>query len=211
MADETAQGARIFLVDDHPAIRQGLALLLCQEGFVICGEVESRTQTLEILSAATPDLVLVDISLGNESGLDLIRELRARDHAILVYSMHDDVNNIEQAFAAGAIGYVTKRELSETLLEGIREVLAGRRYVSGVAAQSLASGVLSSSKAFLEFALSERERQIMTMLGQGESNADIAAAFAIGIRTVETYYARIINKLNMDGMKALRRYAIKTR
>jgi DNA-binding NarL/FixJ family response regulator len=209
MADNMAPIARILLVDDHPAVRQGMALLLNQEGFVVCGEAESMARTLEILSDAAPDLVLVDLSLHGESGLDLIRVLTGRKYATLVYSMHDDASHIEQAFAAGALGYVTKRELSGTLLDAIRNVLAGRRFISEVAAHCLANKTLAMPKADPLTLLSEREQQILTMLGQGESNADIASAFALSIRTVETYFSRMIVKLNLDGIKGLRRYAIR--
>jgi len=201
--------ARILLVDDHPAVRQGLALLLHQEGFVVCGETESMAETLAILNEAAPDLVVVDLSLRGESGLELIRTLRNRQCATLVYSMHDDAAHVEQAFAAGGGGYVTKRELSETLLEGIRQVMAGQRYLSPQTAQCLASKALTASHTDQSHLLSERERQILTLLGQGEGNTDIAAALNISTRTVESYYARMIIKLNLDGMKELRRYAIR--
>ena len=104
MSENGLQGARIFLVDDHPAVRQGLSLLLSAAGFFICGEAENMEQTIQNLSDLQPDLVLVDLSLGSESGLVLIRELHGRGENSLVYSMHDDARSIESAFAASQAG-----------------------------------------------------------------------------------------------------------
>jgi len=154
-------------------------------------------------------MALLDLSLGEVSGLELIAGLRERGIAVLVYSMHEDADTIEKAFANGANGYVTKRENADVLLTAVSDILAGRRHVSPRAAQSLANRLLSQPEATREALLSEREKQILSMLGQGESNAEIAAAFAISVRTVETYFSRIIVKLDLDSMRELRRYAIR--
>ncbi|QEM69566.1 response regulator transcription factor [Geobacter sp. FeAm09] len=208
MADETGNGTRVFLIDDHPAVRQGLALLLGQKDYAVCGEAGSRAEALEMLDGSPADMALVDLSLGEESGLDLVGDLHARGVAVLIYSMHEDAETIERAFTAGADGYVTKREVSDVLLEAVGDVLAGRRHVSPNAAQSLANRVLATPACHREGLLSERERQIMTMIGLGDTSTDIATSLAISVRTVETYYARIMEKLDLDGMKALRRHAI---
>lgn len=210
MTKATGNVARIFLIDDHPAVRQGLKLLLSQEGHIVCGEAGSRVETFDRIGPSGADMTLLDISLGEESGLDLIAGLRALGITVLVYSMHEDAGTIEKAFSAGANGYVTKREMSDALLAAIADLRAGGRHVSPRAAQSLADRVLSSTKTDGTTALSEREQQVLAMLGRGESSADIAAACAISIRTVETYYGRIIEKLNLDGMKELRRHAIRS-
>lgn len=200
---------RIFLIDDHPAVREGLKQLLAQEAHLICGEAGSRAETLERIGSSRADMALLDVSLGEENGLEFIAELRKRDIAVLVYSMHEDAGTIDKAFAAKAAGYVSKREQPDALLAAVSDVLAGVRHISPRAAQSLANRALSSPEADREALLSEREKQILHWLGQGESNADIAATLMIGVRTVETYTARIIAKLDLDGMKALRRYAIR--
>jgi two-component system, NarL family, invasion response regulator UvrY len=200
---------RIFLVDDHPAVRQGLSLLLSGEGLVVCGEAASREQTLKQLDASEPGLVLVDLNLGGESGLELIRELHAAGVITLVYSMHDDARSIESAFASGAQGYVTKREMVSTLLEGVRSVLKGQRYVSPAAAQVLAEKlIVGQSRTYVD-CLSERELAIFKFSGLGHSTAEIADFLGISPRTVESYYARIVEKLKLTGMKAMRRMAIK--
>ena len=198
--------ARIFLADDHPAVRQGLAMLLTQHGHAVCGEAESRAQALAMIDARGADLAIVDLSLGEDSGLDLLPDLAARDVPVLVYSMHEDPETIERAFAAGAAGYVSKREISEALLEGVGEVLAGRSFIGQRAAQALAGRLVGGEKDART--LSEQEKQVLRLLGQGDSVADIAVALNLSARTVETYCARIREKLGLGGMKALRKHAI---
>jgi DNA-binding NarL/FixJ family response regulator len=204
--------ARVFLIDDHPAVRHGLGLVLASQSHTICGEAGSVGETLAWLGSATADIALLDLSLGEESGLDLIAALRQRGVATLVYSMHEDSAAIRAAFAAGAKGYVSKREMADVLLAAVGELLAGGRYVSALAARNLnAPTVKSGAGADLMLAtLSEREQQILAMLGRGESNNAIAQVLAISVRTVETYFGRIAAKLSVGGTRELRRYAIKS-
>ena len=199
---------RVFLVDDHPAMRQGLALLLTQEGLEICGEAQNRAETMAHIDTANPDIVLLDISLGEESGLDLIADIMARDVRVLCYSMLDDSATIKKAFDAGATGYVTKRELAECLLLAVREVLAGNRHISPGAAQSLSVNT-ADDKPAATAALSQREKQIVALIGKGISNTEIAATLNISVRTMEAYCARIMDKLDIHGMREFRQYAIR--
>ncbi|MFP5239188.1 MAG: response regulator transcription factor, partial [Acidobacteriota bacterium] len=186
---------RVFLVDDHPAVRQGLALLLGQARHTVCGEADGRAGYLERIGASGAQVALVDLSLGEESGLALLDDLRRRGIPALIYSMHEDAETIERAFAAGAGGYVTKREVSAVLLDALAEVAAGRRYVSPRAGRSLVDRVAPGGDvrgaAQSADGLSEREGQILELLGRGESTPDIAAALSISARTVESYCARI--------------------
>lgn len=186
-------------------------LLLGADAHVVCGEAASRAETLERLVDARPRLTLLDISLGEDNGLELIGWLLQHDVLVLVYSMHEDVMAIEGSFRLGAQGYVSKREDSRILLTGVREVLAGRRFISPRGAQVLAGRVITSSRADWLARLSERELQIMEMLGQGLSNVDIAKTLTISVRTVESYCARIMEKLQLSGMKELRQQAILNR
>jgi DNA-binding NarL/FixJ family response regulator len=208
MPESISPGARIFLVDDHPAIRQGLAVFFRQEGLVVCGEAENMEQTLQTLTNARPDLVLVDLTLKGENGLDLIEKLHSCGVKSIAYSMHDDARHIELAFTSGALGYVTKRELVTTLLDAIAEALAGRRYVSPVAARILADKLISGEPGIPVNRLSEREVMVFRRLGEGDATADIAGRMHISVSTVETYYARIIEKMGFSGKKELRRQAI---
>lgn len=203
--------AHIFLIDDHPAVRDGLKLLFSGASYLVCGEAETSSETFERIGASGAELAVLDLSLGDESGFELITELCRLGIAVLVYSMYEDADAIEKSFSLGATGYVTKREKSAVLRLAVSDVLAGRRYVSPRAVQSLTDRALSSPQVNQKYLPSDRERQILSLLGRGESNADIAAALAISIRTVETHFVRIISKLKLDGMKELRRYAIQNK
>lgn len=198
-------GVRVFLVDDHPAMRNGLSLLLAQVGHTVCGEAASRDDVLASIAAAKADIALVDLSLAEESGLDLIDALAACDVATLIYSMHEDRASITRALGRGAKGYVTKREVADVLLAAIEAVCAGERYVSPRALQTLGCSGLAADAAAT---LSPREEQIMAMLGRGETNDEIARKLGISAHTVQTYFARMIEKLALGGMKDLRKQAI---
>ncbi|HWR04784.1 MAG TPA: response regulator transcription factor [Humidesulfovibrio sp.] len=204
MSGQDASGARIFLADDHPAVIEGLTLLLAQERHEVCGVAGSRDEALLLLPESRPDLALVDLGLCGESGLDLLPELLALGVPALVYTMHEDAATVQNALSRGAVGYVTKRETSAVLLEAVRKVRGGERYVSPRAAANLAA----AGGFLLSQALSERERQILKLLASGETNSEIAQTLQVSLRTVETYFSRILAKLDLDGMKALRKYAL---
>lgn len=205
IANQTRK-ARVFLIDDHLAMRGGLSLLLTKSGHVICGEAETRAEMLARLKDSTADVALVDLTLGDESGLDLIADLLKHNVAVVIYSMHEDRKSVERAFIAGAAGYVTKREVADVLLTALDQVLAGNRYASPRATKSLANRFLVPHET-TQTAFSSREEQIITMIGRAETSEEIAEALHISIHTVKTYYSRIIEKLGFAGMKELRKYA----
>ena len=207
MSEGQPRRARVFLIDDHLAMRSGLSLLLTKSGHVICGEAETRAELLARLGAAQADVALVDLTLGDESGLHLIGDLLAQNVAVVIYSMHEDRKTVERAFAAGASGYVTKREVADVLLTALDQVLAGNLYASPRATKSLANRFLVSNEN-AEATLSLREEQIITMIGRAETSEEIADTLHISIHTVKTYYARIIEKLGIAGMKELRKLAV---
>ena len=209
MTSPPQRDVRIFLADDHPAVREGLTLRLLQEGFVVCGEAESRASLLAGIDACRADIALVDLTLCGENGLDLIADLRDRGIPVLVYSMHEDADTVRLAMARGARGYVAKRETSAVLVDGVRLVLAGSRYVSPRVAAALEACPPQEPAGGQTGTLSDREGQILSRLSLGEGNIEIAAALGVSVRTVESYYARILVKLGLDGMKALRKYAIR--
>lgn len=208
MSDANPEKAppRVFLVDDHPAMRQGLALLLQQDGLEVCGEAQNRSETMAQLDSAKPDLALLDVSLNSESGIDLIADFTARNIKVICYSMLEDAGAIRKAFEAGASGYVTKREPADNLLKAVREILDGRRYTSPLADQSLSSSSPVGESA--NFGLSRREMQIVALVGRGISNSEIAAMLRISVRTLEAYCMRIMAKLHIRGMREFRQYAI---
>lgn len=210
MTPPAAASARIFLTDDHPAVLEGLSMLLALERHTICGVASSRAELWERLDGSGADIVLVDLGLCDESGLDLIPELCTRGLPALVYTMHEDASTVRRALERGASGYVTKRETSAVLLAAVVQVLRGERFISPRAAASL-QGFAETAPDAPARSLSEREQQILALLARGETNADIAATLQVGVRTVETYYSRMVDKLNLDGMKALRKYAIQAK
>ena len=199
---------QVLLVDDHPAVRQGLALLLAPDDIVVCGEAGGRAEALVCLEKRRPHLAIVDLSLDGEDGLGLIATLHQRRVPVLVYSMHKDSRHVQVAIAAGALGYVTKREFHGVLVQAIREVAAGRRYVSPTAAASLAESVTGSSADEGLEKLSPHERKVYELLGQGADTFDIGAALKVSSHTVESYYSRILIKMDLRGMHELRRHAI---
>jgi len=209
MTDCAGKHARIFLIDDHPLVRRGLKQLLEQESHVICGEAGSRQEAMQNAGSSGANIAILDLSLGKESGLDLISELKKCRIRVLVYSMHEDVETIEKTFAAGVDGYVCKREMEDVLFRAVADLLAGRRHVSPRVARSLADRALFEPAQKPEHLLSERERDVINMLSRGESNADIAAALFISPRTVDTHRRNLILKLNVKNTAGLVRYAIK--
>lgn len=194
--------ARLFLVDDHAMVREGLATVLTQAGFAICGQAGNIRETFAHPELATADLAVVDLSIGEDSGLKLIQALRARRLPSLVYSMHEDANIVRHAFAAGALGYVTKREVAQSLLEALQTVLTGERYLSPRVAAAL------QKSAPLD-GLNGQQRQLYRLLGQGCTNEQVAQRLGISLRTFESYCVRIVDKLGVSGVKELRQQAIR--
>lgn len=209
MGTELPRTCRVFIVDDHPAVREGLAVLLERRHITICGAADDAGPALASIEAARPDVVLVDLSLERGSGERLVEQLHSRGMTVLVYSMHEDSMRVKRAFAAGADGYVTKREGAQVLTQAIREVVAGRRYLSERARDSLlGAGQELDAAGAPRVNLSDREALVLRRLGDGDSNEEIGRMLHISPRTVETYCGRIMEKLALTGMKELRRYAI---
>lgn len=194
--------ARIFLTDDHPMVREGLANLLQGAGFEIAGATGGVGETLEHPALAESNLVIVDLALGEESGLELVKRLRAEGRAVLVYSMHERSDIIRQALDSGAGGYyVTKREASGSLIDAIHAVQSGKQFLSPRASKALARTSPVDT-------LTGQQRQIYRLMGQGLSNDEIARRLKISVRTLESYCVRIMDKLTIKGIKELRRQAI---
>jgi DNA-binding NarL/FixJ family response regulator len=210
MAGEPRPASRVFLVDDHPLVRQGLTVVLSQAGFTVCGEASHGRETLEHPQLASADVAVLDLALGEENGVDLIAALRERGVRVLIYSMHEEPSRVSAALAAGAGGYVTKREVGQCLVEAVHEVLAGKLYVSPRASAGLAKRVANRDSDDLA-SLSEQQRHVYRLLGEGASADEIAAELHISPRTVESYCARMIEKLGLAGTKELRRQAIADR
>jgi DNA-binding NarL/FixJ family response regulator len=203
---EKTQKARLVLVDDHPLVRERLGQLIVQQpDLMVCGECEDVATCLQLLEKAQPDLVIVDLSLKNAHGIELIKDIKAQapDMRVMVLSMHDESLFAERALRAGALGYVTKQESTDVIMTAIRRVLAGEMYLSERMATQLVGMLLgtrtpSVSTGSLVGALSDRELEIFQMLGQGQNTRQIAEVLRLDIKTVETYRLRLKEKLQVE-------------
>jgi DNA-binding NarL/FixJ family response regulator len=207
-SDKLPGAARILIVDDHPVVREGLALQLAtQPDLQVVGEAEDIPQALQQAAATRPDLVIVDITLRSGNGLDLIRRLRARDEAVklLVWSMHPENLYAERAIRAGAQGYLHKGQATSKLLEAIRTVLAGRVFISGDMTDLLLRRVVGAGHGDLSpiERLSDRELEAFKLMGEGLTTDRIAARMFVSPKTVETYRARIKEKLGLSNVTEL--------
>jgi DNA-binding NarL/FixJ family response regulator len=203
---------RIVLIDDHQMFREGLAEVLGREKeFLVCGQAADRRQALTVIASTKPDIALLDMSLPDSSGVELIKDLQVRHPklAVLVVSMHEESLFAERAIAAGARGYLTKQQASSQLVQAIRRVLAGEIVVSDKLTQlALArlGGRVIAGTTVRE--LSDREAQVLELIGQGYNNHQIARRLHLDLSTVETYRARIKEKLRLKDATELLQYAI---
>ncbi len=206
---------RIVLVDDHPMIRERLAEVILREpDLEVCGEAETHHEALQIIDSTIPDLVIVDLTLRLSYGLDLIKDLRVRHPCIkmLVISMHDESLHAERVIRAGARGYITKQEATRKMMEAIRTVLSGSIYLSRGMASKLTANLAGhprSRNGLWVDALTDRELRVFELIGQGHGTRRIATLLKLDIRTVETYRARIKEKLQLKDANELMQHAIR--
>ena len=213
MSETSVQPDRTFqilLVDDHPVVRMGLAGLISCDIACECIGASSRDECVALATGRKIDLAILDVSLGEENGLDLLGWLGEQSIPALIYSMMEDAETIRRALFEGCFAYVSKRDDSDALLDGIRSALNAEIYLSPIVADALSSG-LERAGSELEGVLSRREIQTFEMLGRGYSNNEIAEQLAISPRTAETYIQRIIEKLELPSVKELRKLAIELR
>ena len=212
--DSSTRTKTLFIVDDHPIMRQGLAVLINHEKDLhVCGEAEDAAHAVDGIIKQQPDLALIDISLPGKNGLELIKDLRAMDSevAILVHSMHDESLYVERVLRAGAQGYITKDEGGSKLMEAIRKVLAGEIYVSPEMSGKILeifSGRRTSSTNPVE-ALTDRQFEVFQMIGNGQSTRDIAEVLKVSIKTVDAHRDHIKKKLNLRSGTELVRFAVR--
>lgn len=199
----------VYIVEDHAVTRMGLAQLLSStDELTVCGEAASAPEALRELPQLMPDLVVVDLALEDSSGLDLIEHIAARweQMRVLVISSHDESLYAERALKAGAQGYVMKREAPAELLEAVRTVLDGRRYLSDVVTELLISrmvgGADPQSVSQIE-ALSDREMEVFELIGRGLKRSEIAEALHLSPKTVDNYRERLKEKLGVPTSKKL--------
>ncbi len=207
---------RILIVDDHPIARQGLRLLIeSAVDLTVCGEAADADAAMDAVVTLKPDLAIVDLSLHGKPGLELIKDIKARqeDLPMLVLSMHDERLYAERALRAGARGYIMKEEATEKIIQAIRRILAGEIYVSDTIAarvlRQLAHGGNQPLKSSLDL-LSDRELEVFQLIGQGKPMREIARILHLSTKTIEAHREHVKEKLNMASSNELLRFAIQT-
>jgi len=205
---------RILIVDDHPIVRQGLAELIDHEqDLTVCGQAEGAHEALKIIKELKPDMAIVDITLKETSGMELIKDITARypDLLVLALSMHDESLYAERALRAGARGYIMKAEATENVVTAIRKVVSGQIYVSDKMAAKMVRKLVGGGPDVGASAidrLSDRELEVFSLIGQGQGTRQIAERLHLSLKTIETYRAHIKEKLNLVDANELLQYAI---
>lgn len=206
---------RIFIVDDHPLLRRGLAELINQEAdMTFCGEAEDSPSAMKLITQIKPDLVIVDISLKGYNGIELIKNIKAFDPKIqiLVLSMHDESVYAMRVLRAGAKAYVMKQEVVDKVMEAVRRIRAGKVFVSERVASRMLDQVVVGGDPAPDSPvdlLSDRELEIVNMIGSGQPTREIAAKLHISIKTVESHRARIKEKLSLQNAIQLVQFCVR--
>jgi hypothetical protein len=209
----SGKNIRIVIVDDHPLVRERLVELINREpDLAVCGEAEDRHEAIEIIASTRPHLAVIDLSLKNSLGIELIKDLQASqpEVLILVVSMQDELIYAERCIRAGARGYITKQQASRNVMHAIRQILDGNIYLSQAVSNQLLSRSVGKPTAADSFIftslLSDRELQVFELIGMGHSTRQIAEFLVVDTKTIETYRSRIKEKLGLrDGSELLQR------
>lgn len=210
----SSQLRRVLLVEDHPIVRQGLTELIDQEADLsVCAVAESVPEALQAIAAEHPDIAVVDLSLHDTSGLELIKDIKAQGSPtpILVLSMHDETLYAERALRAGARGYIMKEEATERVMTAIRKVLSGEVYLSERMSARLLSklvdGPATTGSSPVE-RLSDRELQVFELIGRGTGTRQIAEGLHLSVKTIETHREHIKTKMGLANNSELVQHAI---
>jgi DNA-binding NarL/FixJ family response regulator len=206
--------AKVLIVDDHPAVRQALGMLIGQEADLeLCGEAADLSDALRLVADEQPDVAVIDISLKTGCGIDLIKRIKDRNNAVrmLVWSTHSESLYAERALRAGALGYVNKDQATDKIVEGIRRVLEGKVYLSDAMVEtmlqrSVGDARKESMRSPLD-ALANRELEVFRLIGQGVKTVTIAERLHVSVKTIETYRERIRQKLDLSDGTQLAHYA----
>ena len=206
---------KVLLADDHSIVRAGLRRIVEESGEMhVVAEAADGREAIQLVKKNKPDVAVIDISMPGLDGLEVIAQLQALHPKlpILVLTMHEEGQYVVRAIQAGAMGYLTKQSAPEQLVKAIRKIYDGKRYITDEAAESLALRVAkgSNGKSPLD-SLSMRELQVLRRLAMGHTNREIAAAYHISIKTVDTYRSRILKKLRLRNNAELSRFAMQNR
>lgn len=202
---------RVVVVDDHAVVRSGLRMLLdAEQDLEVVGDAGSAREAVFEVRASKPDVVLLDVTMPDESGIEALPKLlhEVPDAKVLMLSMEDDPAYVREAFASGAHGYVLKEAADAEVVAAIREVAAGNRYVHPALGARMVAADAAAQAAASADPLSEREREVLRLLALGHTNQEIAKQLYISVRTAETHRAHIMRKLNLSTRAELVRYAI---
>jgi DNA-binding NarL/FixJ family response regulator len=209
---DSTSGKRIVIVDDHPLFRKGLEQLITNsDGFCICGQAGNAAEAMSVIRKIKPDLAIVDLSLPGANGIELIKNIRAEFEKlpVLVLSMHDESLYALRALKAGAQGYIMKQEALENVVVALKQVLSGRPYLSPEMSSKLITNFASGShEPDPTDKLSDRELEILELIGKGRDVSEIGEALHISSKTVETHRAHIKEKLNLKNAREVVRFAV---
>ena len=203
---------RVLIVDDHAIVRRGLRQILAETSDIaVTGEAETGFQAIKIARQDTFDVVLLDISLPDKNGIEVLKQIKKEQPklAVMMLSMHTEREFAVRALKAGASGYLTKQSAPALLVTAIRHVAAGKKYVSPALAEELASSLGADTERPPHESLSDREFQTLRLIASGKTLSDIAAELRLSPKTISVYRARLLAKLKLSSNSALTRYAIK--
>jgi DNA-binding NarL/FixJ family response regulator len=207
MEDLSLKKISVVIVEDHPMFREQLAHLINKEpDMIVCGEADNVRDGLLLIKDRQPKIAIVDITLSGSSGLELLKDLRAHEIElpVLVLSMHDEKLYAERALRAGAKGYITKHEASASVMVAIRQVLAGEIYLKPRFISSILAKVMTGKgDSHPVDRLTDRELEVFELIGRGQTTREIGARLRLGLTTVDTYRARIKEKLNIENAARL--------
>lgn len=201
---------RVLLADDHSMFRQGLKQLLEDvPGIEVAGEASNAWEVLSLSQQDDYDLIVLDISMPGRDGLDVLQELKREDERVLILSMYPEAQYAVRTIKSGAAGYLTKSRAADELIDAVRTIAAGRRFISAEVAEQLAMDLERGSRRTPHEKLSNREYQVLRMIASGRSVKKIADELCLSISTVSTNRSRILNKMDMSNNSELTYYAIK--
>ena len=202
---------KVFLVDDHPIVREGMGKLIEKEpDLLLCGESDGGITLFDDIESANPDVIVLDLSLKSASGFDYITDIRRRwpNSKVFILSMHDEKLYAERALRAGASGYIMKQEAPANVIDAIREVASGGIYLSESISKRVLQGIINPSGNDPIGSLSDREIQVFQLIGEGKTHQDIAELLHLSIKTIESHVERIKNKLSLKSGRELMHRAI---
>jgi DNA-binding NarL/FixJ family response regulator len=213
--DTGSQKKRVFVVDDHPLVREWLTAMINQQAdLAVCGDAATAAEAMQNIMALKPNVAIVDVSLRDSSGIDLIKDIKSTspETAVIVLSMHEEAHHVQRAIRAGARGYILKRDATTKVLAAIRSVLEGKSCFSVEVSKMLVERAVQGWPLLTDSlvgTLSERECEVFNLLGRCYSTRRIAQEMQIGLKTVQTFCSRIKEKLNLSNGTELLREALR--